>query len=470
MLNAANEAHLASHRCRAVPFASLYNEVISSEINLGDDFARWAAARAAGAGAGAGSASASAARRMFSFCGHAFILDAGAKAVVLQHESQEQQSQSASIAMLSALFGGAGGAGAASPYFHLRVDRSNLVEGAMNAITNVPNRGALKRPLRVEFRGEEGVDAGGVKKEFFALLSRKLLSPSFGMFTEEPSSATLWFSPDAFDAGATALQFELVGSLLGLALYNSVILDVRFPLALWRKLKGEPPSLRDLDDWQPAVAKGLRALLAYPGDDFEDVFSLNWTATRESWGAPVTVDLVPGGTDKPVTRLNRRDYVRAYVKWLLSDSIAPQFAPFARGFNNVAGGPALDLFRPEELALCVTGSSVLDFKALQEGASYEEPYSASHPVVAWLWDTVHSFSPEEQRQFLAFSTGSDRSPIRGLGSLNFIVMRSGPDSNNLPCASVSGSGDEREATRLWYVRFRAAYSPSALTGTDYVPP
>lgn len=153
------------------------------------------------------------------------------------------------------------------------------------------------------------------------------------------------------------------------------------PRSCRSKLKKEQLSLRDLDDFQPSVAKSLRTLLAYGGDDFEDVFGLTFCVTREAWGVPVSVDLVPGGADKPVTKANRRSYVAAYLKWLLTDAIRPQFDAFARGFANVAGGPALDLFRAEELALCVTGSPALDFGALQAAAVYEAPYTKDSPCV-----------------------------------------------------------------------------------------
>ena len=39
----------------------------------------------------------------------------------------------------------------------------------------------LYKPLRVHFIGEDGIDAGGVKKEFFQLLVTELLCPDYGM-------------------------------------------------------------------------------------------------------------------------------------------------------------------------------------------------------------------------------------------------------------------------------------------------
>lgn len=129
-------------------------------------------------------------------------------------------------------------------------------------------------------------------------------------------------------------------------------------------------------------------------------------------------------------------YVHAYLRWVLVDSIAPQFEAFARGFHNVAGGPALDLFRAEELQLLVVGSQELDFHALERVAEYEAPYSAAHATIKHFWEVVHELSAEQKRKFLKFSTGSDRAPIRGLGNMRFIVDRAGPDSDRLVSAST----------------------------------
>jgi hypothetical protein len=40
----------------------------------------------------------------------------------------------------------------------------------------------LKKPLKVVFYGEEGIDEGGVQKEFFQLIISDLFDPKFGMF------------------------------------------------------------------------------------------------------------------------------------------------------------------------------------------------------------------------------------------------------------------------------------------------
>ena len=47
--------------------------------------------------------------------------------------------------------------------------------------------------FQVQFEGEEGVDDGGIQKEFFMLLIKEILNPDFGMFYEEEESNLIWF-------------------------------------------------------------------------------------------------------------------------------------------------------------------------------------------------------------------------------------------------------------------------------------
>ena len=43
----------------------------------------------------------------------------------------------------------------------------------------------------------QGIDEGGVRKELFGLLTKQLLLPDFGMFTEDPETRIMWFNADS---------------------------------------------------------------------------------------------------------------------------------------------------------------------------------------------------------------------------------------------------------------------------------
>ena len=57
-------------------------------------------------------------------------------------------------------------------------------------------------------------------------------------------------------------------------------------------------------------------------------------------------------------------------------------------------------------------------------------------VIVWFWEAVHGFTEAQKKRLLAFVTGSDRVPIRGLASLQppFVISRNGPASDRLPTA------------------------------------
>ena len=88
------------------------------------------------------------------------------------------------------------------------------------------------------------------------------------MFTYIEESHCVWLNSSSLESEK---EFELVGILLGLAIYNGIILDVHFPLVIYKKLQGERLDLQDLMSIQPSLAKSLRQLLEFEGD-VEDTF------------------------------------------------------------------------------------------------------------------------------------------------------------------------------------------------------
>lgn len=68
------------------------------------------------------------------------------------------------------------------------------------------------------------------------------------MFVYQQETETVWFNPTSFESDA---QFTLIGIVLGLAIYNNIILDVRFPMVVYKKLMGKRGTFYDVQDWNP---------------------------------------------------------------------------------------------------------------------------------------------------------------------------------------------------------------------------
>jgi hypothetical protein len=121
-----------------------------------------------------------------------------------------------------------------------------------------------------------------------------------------------------------------------------------------------------------------------------------------------------------------------YTKFLLVDSIYPQYGSFESGFMRVMENSSLELLRPDELELLVVGTPDLDFSELEKKVEYEGGYDKHSPVIKHFWNFIKNADKETKERFLKFATGSPKSPIGGLGNLPFKIQRAGPDSHQLP--------------------------------------
>ncbi|RXM96705.1 putative E3 ubiquitin-protein ligase HERC4 [Acipenser ruthenus] len=285
--------------------------------------------------------------------------------------------------------------------------------------------------MQVIFVGEEAVDAGGVRKEFFLLIMRELLDPKYGMFRYYEDSRLIWFSDKTFE---DIDLFNLIGVICGLAIYNLTIVDLHFPLALYKKLLKKNPTLDDLKELKPGVGRSMQQLLDYPDDNVEDVFCLNFTITVENFGATEVKELIPNGDDVVVNKHNRQDFVNAYVDYVFNTSVAPLFEAFYEGFHKVCGGKVLQLFQPNELQAMVIGNTNYDWKELEKSTEYKGEYWADHPTIKLFWEVFHELPLEEKKQFLLFLSGSDRIPILGMKSLKLVIQPTGGGEQYLPVA------------------------------------
>ena len=80
------------------------------------------------------------------------------------------------------------------------------------------------------------------------------------MFTYDNETRQFWFNSMSFENDG---QFSLIGIVLGLAIYNSTIVDVRFPPVVYRKLVGKLGTFKDLADVKPVsfTSQFIQALL-----------------------------------------------------------------------------------------------------------------------------------------------------------------------------------------------------------------
>ena len=254
-----------------------------------------------------------------------------------------------------------------SPYLILCVRREFIVEDALFKLELVAaERPAdLRKQLCIEFQGEEGVDEGGVSKEFFRLIIERVFSPDYGLFIFDDETDYFWFNPYPPIFGSEEeKEYMLIGMLFGLAIYNNITMDVHFPPVLFKKILGFDGLFEDLEHTHPSIYRSLITLLQYDAAELsiEDCFCLSYEVSSKTvFGQTVNHSLIQYGAEIPITEENRSDFVFRYSDWLLNKSIKKQFNAFLRGFELVTDeSPLKVLFRPQER---VPENLLVDFRA-----------------------------------------------------------------------------------------------------------
>ncbi|KAK4883149.1 hypothetical protein RN001_006468 [Aquatica leii] len=401
--------------CRTpfLPFSEFYNEPLSDAVEMDRDFANYKSESG-----------------KFSFMNYAFILTPATKTLGLYFDNRIRMYSERRISFIQSVAGQP-----SNPYLRLRVRRDHIIDDALVELEMIAmeNPIDLKKQLVVEFEGEQGIDEGGVSKEFFQLVIDEIFNPDYAMFTYQNETQTVWFNPTCFESDA---QFTLIGIVLGLAIYNNIILAVNFPMVIYRKLMGKRGSYEDLLDWNPTLYNSLKEMLTYTEPDLEEVFMQTFRISyQDVFGSVIHHDLKEDGDNINVTQENKHEFVDLYADFLLNKSVEKQFRAFYRGFQMVTDESPLELlFRPEEIELLICGSKNFDFDALEGSTEYDGGYTNESATIKDFWSIVHSLSIEDKRKLLQFTTGSDRVPLGGLSKLKLVIARNGPDSDRLPTA------------------------------------
>lgn len=148
-----------------LPFSFFYSLAFDSygESALLEDFHAWESRK-----------------HKFTFCSFPFLLSMSAKISILQFDANRQQTDEARKAWFQQFTSNH----LVSSNLNLRVRRDCLAADTLREIKAVAStdtsQNDLRKALRIYFADEDGIDAGGLRKEFFLLLMRELLDPLHG--------------------------------------------------------------------------------------------------------------------------------------------------------------------------------------------------------------------------------------------------------------------------------------------------
>lgn len=297
----------------------------------------------------------------------------------------------------------------------LDVDRDHVVESSMEGLRYATRVDMLTRELNISFNGEEGIDAGGLTREWYTLLSRELFQSEYALFTKTKDGVTFQPDPRSSVNEQHLEYFRFVGKLMGKALLEKQLMDVHFTRSFYKHVLGQSVGFNDLESVDPEYHKNLSTLLHHSLEDL-GMDHLTFSVDGSRFGEQVTFDLVANGQDIPVTDDNKAEYLRLLAHHHLTSSVREQLGAFLDGFHELIPPELVSIFNAQELELLVCGCPYIDLDDMEANTTYNN-YSRLDPTIQALWNVLRRFSMEEKAKFLSFVTGSSKVPLEGFSHL-----------------------------------------------------
>ncbi|XP_075168551.1 SMAD specific E3 ubiquitin protein ligase [Haematobia irritans] len=309
-----------------------------------------------------------------------------------------------------------------SGHCRLEVSRSEIFEESYRLIMKMRPKDMRKR-LMVKFKGEEGLDYGGVAREWLHLLSREMLNPQYGLFQySRDDHYTLQINPDSGVNPDHLSYFHFVGRTLGIAVFHGHCLDGGFTTPFYKQLLNKPITLSDIEGVDPELHRSLTWMLE---NNITNVIESTFSVENNSFGALVVHELKPSGASIAVTEENKREYVKLYVNYRFMRGIEQQFLALQKGFCELIPSHLLRPFDERELELVIGGISSIDVNDWRSNTRLKH-CTPETPQVVWFWQVVESYSSEMRARLLQFVTGSSRVPLQGFRALQGSTGAVGP--------------------------------------------
>ncbi|KAK3571724.1 hypothetical protein QTP86_017841, partial [Hemibagrus guttatus] len=344
----------------------------------------------------------------------------------------------------------------------ITVSRQTLFEDSFQQIMALKPYD-LRRRLYIIFRGEEGLDYGGLAREWFFLLSHEVLNPMYCLFEYAgKSNYCLQINPAStinpdhlsyfcfigrfiamaidvleegkmgkrkdlskFDKGQIVMARPLDQSISktaalvecswsAVALFHGKFIDTGFSLPFYKRMLNKKLLLKDLESIDPEF---YNSLIWIRDNNIEECsLEMYFTVDMEILGKITSHNLKPDGDNILVTEENKEEYIGLMAEWRFSRGVEGQTKAFLDGFNEVVPLQWLQYFDEKELEVMLCGMQEVDLQDWQRNTVYRH-YTRNSKQIMWFWQFVKEVDNEVRLRLLQFVTGTCRLPLGGFAEL-----------------------------------------------------
>ncbi|XP_064246861.1 NEDD4-like E3 ubiquitin-protein ligase WWP1 isoform X3 [Passer domesticus] len=296
----------------------------------------------------------------------------------------------------------------------INVSRQTLFEDSFQQIMALKPYD-LRRRLYVIFRGEEGLDYGGLAREWFFLLSHEVLNPMYCLFEYAgKSNYCLQINPASTINPDHLSYFCFIGRFIAMALFHGKFIDTGFSLPFYKRMLSKKLTIKDLESIDTEF---YNSLIWIRDNNIEECnLEMYFCVDMELLGKVTSHELKSGGSNILVTEENKEEYIGLMAEWRFSRGVREQTKAFLDGFNEVVPLQWLHYFDEKELEVMLCGMQEVDLADWQRNTVYRH-YTRNSKQIIWFWQFVKETDNEVRMRLLQFVTGTCRLPLGGFAEL-----------------------------------------------------
>lgn len=349
--------------------------------------------------------------------------------------------------------------------------RNYLSDAFLNNVEMV-----MHKSLRVNFIGEPGLDASGLKREWFQKLLLELFDTQSNEYFKRLDSRKCWFKNDQSNkyltTHATVDVYFIIGIILGLSFYNCISSYIPLPITFYKKLFDIPLTIRDFREVYPQEYLYLTKINNMSDEELQEmdlrfevtIITDDINANKENGVMHMIkeVDLIPNGSKIKVFAGNRLEFIKSYMNYYLTSSVEMAFKRVQKGFKFIISEDSVyelikyyelyqyyndgmmetldgcdnaydaryDLIKESDIRLL---SHVT--KNMNEGKSnYNRWNEEESNTIKWFWELVIEKTEEDKEllkkyedsffyKLMLFITGNGSIPVCGLHILELKISK-----------------------------------------------
>ena len=295
----------------------------------------------------------------------------------------------------------------------MHIKRNNLLKDSMEKIEKVN----LLKEVKIQFEGEEGLDAGGLFREWFNICFKSLESDELKLLiVSESNEFSYNINPLLKHTKENFTYFYFIGKLIAKALFDNITINICFNKLIYKMILQEEITLDDLLFIDNPLYTSLHNLkeLAESGGNLADVGIYYSVDIEDINHESHSFNLIDNGINKQVENIN--DFINKRI-FFIKGLYEPFVKKIRDGLFSLIKKDVIQKFTSDELELIINGRPLIDVDDWKNNTEYAEPYNKEHKIINWFWDIVYTLDQKQLSNLLMFSTGTSRVPFGGFAAL-----------------------------------------------------